>query len=165
MNQSELQAIILYLLNARENCRIQGAMGFGLAFHWLKNWREIFKPISKRSNLKLLWESSALSIFFLHYVLSTELRQLWLLLLLLLCNEKMIITSASQWWLKVCHPLTLKPALEQTIILIYLSSILVEWSVFNGHVSHAIQEGRSYEPASWNGLQKVYTAAWRNFGS
>ena len=54
MNQSELQTIILYLLNARKNWRVQGAMGFGLAFHWLKNWREIFKPISKRSNRKLL---------------------------------------------------------------------------------------------------------------
>ena len=53
MNQSELQTIIHYLLNARENWRVQGAMGFGLAFHWLKNWREIFKPISKRSNRKL----------------------------------------------------------------------------------------------------------------
>ena len=68
MNQSELQTIILYLLNARENWRVQGVMGFGLAFHWLKNWREIFKPMSKRSNRKLLWELSALSIFFLHCV-------------------------------------------------------------------------------------------------
>jgi len=38
------------LLEAREKSRIQGAIGFGFASHWLKNWREIFKPITKRSN-------------------------------------------------------------------------------------------------------------------
>ena len=27
-----------------------GAIGFGLASHWLKNWRESFKPITKCSN-------------------------------------------------------------------------------------------------------------------
>ena len=26
----------------------------------------------------------------------------------------MIIISASQWWLKVCHPLIIEPAYEQT---------------------------------------------------
>ena len=25
-------------------------IGFGFASHWLKNWRESFKPITKRSN-------------------------------------------------------------------------------------------------------------------
>ena len=25
-------------------------IGFGLGSHWLKNWRESFKPITKRSN-------------------------------------------------------------------------------------------------------------------
>ena len=28
----------------------QGAFGFGFDSHWLKNWRDIFKPITKRSN-------------------------------------------------------------------------------------------------------------------
>ena len=28
----------------------QGAIGFAFAPHWLKNWREIFKPITKPSN-------------------------------------------------------------------------------------------------------------------
>ena len=28
---------------------MQGAIGFGFASHWLKNWRESFKPITKRS--------------------------------------------------------------------------------------------------------------------
>ena len=28
--------------------RVHGAIGFG--FDWLKNWRESFKPITKRSN-------------------------------------------------------------------------------------------------------------------
>ena len=43
-------AITCDLLKARERSRIQGAISFGFAFHWLKNWREIFKPITKRSN-------------------------------------------------------------------------------------------------------------------
>ena len=38
------------MLKAPEKWRIQGAIGFGLASHWLKNWREIFKPITKHSN-------------------------------------------------------------------------------------------------------------------
>jgi len=38
------------LLKAREKSRVHGAIGFGFASHWLKNWRESFKPIIKRSN-------------------------------------------------------------------------------------------------------------------
>ena len=30
--------------------RVHGANGFAFASHWLKNWRESFKPITKRSN-------------------------------------------------------------------------------------------------------------------
>ena len=29
---------------------MHSAIGFGFAHHWLKNWRESFKPITKRSN-------------------------------------------------------------------------------------------------------------------
>ena len=50
MNQSEFLAITLNLLKAREISRVQGKIGFGFASHWLKNWREIFKPITKGSN-------------------------------------------------------------------------------------------------------------------
>ena len=37
-------------LEAREKSRVRGAIGFGFTSHWLKNWREFFKPITKRSN-------------------------------------------------------------------------------------------------------------------
>ena len=37
-------------LKAREKSRVHGAIDFGFASHWLKNWRESFKPITKRSN-------------------------------------------------------------------------------------------------------------------
>ena len=41
-------------LKAREKSRVHGAIGFGFGFgfdsHWLKNWRDSFKPITKRSN-------------------------------------------------------------------------------------------------------------------
>ena len=50
MNQSRLLAITCNSLKAREKSRVRGAIGFGFASHWLKNWRESFKPITKRSN-------------------------------------------------------------------------------------------------------------------
>ena len=40
-NQSEFRAITYNLLKAREKWRLQGAIGFVFASHWLKNWREI----------------------------------------------------------------------------------------------------------------------------
>ena len=50
MNQSEFLATPCNSLEAREQSRVHGAIGFGFASHWLKNWRESFKPIPKRSN-------------------------------------------------------------------------------------------------------------------
>ena len=48
MNQSEFLAITCNLLKAQEKSRVHGAIGFGS--NWLKNSREAFKPIAKRSN-------------------------------------------------------------------------------------------------------------------
>ena len=50
MNQSQFLAITCNSLKTREKSRVHGAIGFGFASHWLKNWRESFKPITKRSN-------------------------------------------------------------------------------------------------------------------
>ena len=50
MNQSQFLAITYNSLEAREKSRVHGAIGFGFASHWLKNWRDSFKPITKRSN-------------------------------------------------------------------------------------------------------------------
>ena len=50
MNQSQFLAITCNSLKEREKSRVHGAIGFGIASHWLKNWRESFKPITKRSN-------------------------------------------------------------------------------------------------------------------
>ena len=50
MNQSQFLAITSNSPEAREKSRVHGAIGF--ASHWLKNWRESFKPITKRSNRK-----------------------------------------------------------------------------------------------------------------
>ena len=49
MNQSQFLAITCNSLEAREKSRVHGAIGFGLAFHWLKNWRDSFKPITKHN--------------------------------------------------------------------------------------------------------------------
>ena len=50
MNQSQFLEITCNTLKTREKSRVRGAIGFGFASHWLKNWRESFKPITKRSN-------------------------------------------------------------------------------------------------------------------
>ena len=50
MNQSQFLAITCNSLEAREKSHVHGAIGFGFASHWLKNWRESFKPITKCSN-------------------------------------------------------------------------------------------------------------------
>ena len=50
MNQSQFLAIICNSLEAREKSRVHGTIGFGFDSHWLKNWCESFKPITKRSN-------------------------------------------------------------------------------------------------------------------
>ena len=50
MNQSQFLAILCNSLQAWEKSRVHGAIGFGFASHWLKNLREPFKPITKRSN-------------------------------------------------------------------------------------------------------------------
>ena len=50
MDQSHILAITCNSLEAREKPRAHGAIGFGFASHWLKNWRDSFKPITKRIN-------------------------------------------------------------------------------------------------------------------
>ena len=52
MNQLQFLAITCNSLKEQEKSRVHGAIGFGFGFvsHWLKNWRESFKPITKRSN-------------------------------------------------------------------------------------------------------------------
>ena len=50
LNQSQFLAITYNLLKTWGKSRVHGAIGFGFASHWLKNWREPFKPIIKRSN-------------------------------------------------------------------------------------------------------------------
>ena len=50
VNQSQFTAITCNSLEAREKSRVHGAIGFGFTSHWLKNWRDSFKPITKRSN-------------------------------------------------------------------------------------------------------------------
>ena len=50
MNQSQFLAITCSSLVAREKSRVHGLVCFGFDYNWLKNWRESFKPITKRSN-------------------------------------------------------------------------------------------------------------------
>ena len=50
INQSQFLAITCNSLKAQEKSRVHGAVGFGFASHWLKNWRESFQPITNISN-------------------------------------------------------------------------------------------------------------------
>ena len=50
MNQSLFLAITCNSLEAREKSRAHGAIDFGFDSHWLINWCESFKPITKRRN-------------------------------------------------------------------------------------------------------------------
>ena len=50
VNQSQFLAITCNSLKVREKSRVHGTISFGFASHWLKNWRESFKPITMRSN-------------------------------------------------------------------------------------------------------------------
>ena len=50
MNQLQFLAIICNSLEAREKSRVRSAIAFGFVSHWLKNWRDSFQPITKRSN-------------------------------------------------------------------------------------------------------------------
>ena len=50
MNQSQFLTITCNSPEVREKSRVHGAIGFGFDSHWLKNRRESFKPIIKRSN-------------------------------------------------------------------------------------------------------------------
>ena len=50
MNRSQFVAITSNSLKELEQSRGHDAVGFGFASHLLKNWRESFTPITKRSN-------------------------------------------------------------------------------------------------------------------
>ncbi len=52
MNQSKLEANTCSRHEARENVRERVTIGFGLTPDWPRKWREIFKPITKRSERK-----------------------------------------------------------------------------------------------------------------
>ena len=50
MNQSKSLAITCNLIKAREKSPVHVQSAIGFASNWLKNWRETFKPITRRSN-------------------------------------------------------------------------------------------------------------------
>ena len=54
MNQSQFLTITCNSLEAGEKSRVHGAIGFCFDSHWLKNWRESFKPITRWSNRNLV---------------------------------------------------------------------------------------------------------------
>ena len=85
-NQLQFLEITCNTLKAREKSRIHGAIGFGFASHWLKNWRESFKPITKRSNRNYIitFDSHLKTALLLSLLLLLQLLLIILILLLLL---------------------------------------------------------------------------------
>ena len=59
-NRSKQRHEPINYLQVRKNRRYR-MIGFGLPSHWLKNWRDIFKPTSKRSNRKCVIKEKWLS--------------------------------------------------------------------------------------------------------
>ena len=80
MNQSQFLAITCNSLKAREKWRVHGAIGFGFSSHWLKNWPESFKPITKgkryqsRNYIRQSFENCSI-----YYTLSCDWQRLRLL--------------------------------------------------------------------------------------
>ena len=51
MTQLEFKAITHVRRKARENAHVQVVVGFGIASHWLRKWREFCWPIIERNNV------------------------------------------------------------------------------------------------------------------
>ena len=85
MNQSKFLAVTCNSLKAREKSRVHSAIGFGFASHWLKNWRESFKPITKRSNRNhvITFDSHLKTALCIIYVLYFFMLYIYVQLLLL----------------------------------------------------------------------------------
>ena len=56
MNQSEYEVVTCSWHKARENARVQVAIGIGFASHWLKKWREFCSPIQNQSKTQFTFQ-------------------------------------------------------------------------------------------------------------
>ena len=52
MDQSEFEANTRIRRQTRIKACERGTIGFGFVFHWLRKWREFWKPITERSKAK-----------------------------------------------------------------------------------------------------------------
>ena len=52
VHQSEFEVITCNRRQARENARVQVAIGFGFVSHWLRKWHDFFRPITGQSKAK-----------------------------------------------------------------------------------------------------------------
>ena len=70
-------------------------MGFDFASHWLKNWREIFKPITKRSNRVITFHSH-LKTDLQSNISSTPSKEILLQLLLISSLDNAVRVNVTQ---------------------------------------------------------------------
>ena len=90
MNQSEFLASTCNLLKVQEKSCLHSAIGFGFASHWLKNWRESIKPITKRSNLNhaITFDSHLKSALIVIILLMVMMMMMVVTVAITLCNSK-----------------------------------------------------------------------------
>ena len=114
MNQSQFLAITCNSLKAREKSSVHDAIGFGFASHWLKNWRDSFKPITKRSN------HNHVITFDGH--LKTALTMTTMMMTMMTTTKHlltMIMVKGSYFRLELRHSLNLPDTLFQSLTVFY----------------------------------------------
>ena len=123
MNQSQFLAITCNSLEAREKSRVHGAIGFAFASHWLKNWHESFKPITKRSNR--------------NHVITFDSTGRWIYLSLALTLERRI--SISFWRILVFSLISAAFCVKEHKILINTivqkTTITIHNNLVSGHIN------------------------------
>ena len=76
-------------LKARENARVQQAIGCGFAPHWLRRWREFCQPITEQSKAK-----PKQTIINFDNQLKTAVLVIWALAFVSLRNERVSVTCS-----------------------------------------------------------------------
>ena len=111
MNQSQFLAITCNSPEAREKSSVHCAIGFGFASHWLKNWRESFKPITSNRNQVITFDShlkTVLSLTIIYYKVYREILIFFLNILAAVGDSeirgKVKFMNFCQAWSWSCRP-------------------------------------------------------------
>ena len=156
MNQSQFLAITCNSLKARKKWRVHGAIGFGFASHWLKIWRESFKPITKRSdrNHAITFDSHLkTTLFYLLFVIFViyffaQVEVLWAFKLMWTCYTHPYIHKGQpqqQYSPKIisCSAFSLTVFLISFMVCVFDVKYILNWA------NSSLQELRVKNPRKW----------------